>query len=198
MMHLITKGDRSMKRLIISAALALLASVATGWGPARAQDVQFHLDIGNAPPPPRIYYHQQPRFVVVPGTRAYWWENRSSNYEVYRYGDAFYVLDDGYWYRANNMRGPFRVVRVDYVPQTIVTAARYRYRYGDWRNDRRGRWDDYRNGGYSRNDYRHQNNDRNHDRDWRNRNYDNNNNNNDYNNNEYWYDSNGNRHRRGS
>ena len=158
-----------MKRFIATTALTLLASVAAGWGQARAADIQFHLDIGNAPPPPRIYYHQQPRFVVVPGTRAYWWENRPSGYEVYRYGPAYYVLDDGYWYRSTSMRGPFAVVRVNYVPQTIVSAARYRYRYGDWRNDRYGRWDDYRNGRHNRH-YGDNDQSWNRDRSWRDRN----------------------------
>lgn len=80
--------------------------------------VSWNVSIGNAPPPPVIEFRRDPRLIVVPGSTVYVLEE-PCDYDVFRYGVFWYVLNDGYWYRARTYRGPFVVVSARYVPAAI-------------------------------------------------------------------------------
>jgi hypothetical protein len=105
------------KRFVVGGALMLAAVAVTS--PARAE-TYIRLNIGNAPPAPRVVFYQEPRYVVVPGTRVYTVRNYSGDYTMYRYGSSYYMTNDGYWYRSGSPRGRFVVV--DRVPRTVYVA----------------------------------------------------------------------------
>jgi hypothetical protein len=92
--------------------------VATPTGALAGTSVGWSVTIGNAPPPPAIVFHREPRVVVVPGSTVYVLED-DCDYDVFRYGVFWYVFNDGYWYRARTHRGPFMAVNARYVPGAI-------------------------------------------------------------------------------
>ena len=93
--------------------------------------VSWNVSIGNAPPPPAIVFHREPRVVVVPGSTVYVLEDDYA-YDVFRYGVFWYVYNDGYWYRSRTHRGPFAVVSARYVPNAIcnVPGKYWRHPHG--------------------------------------------------------------------
>jgi len=108
---------------------AVLVTVPTG---AQAgTSVGWSVTIGNAPPPPAIVFQREPRVVVVPGSTVYVLED-DCDYDVFRYGVFWYVLNDGYWYRARTHRGPFMAVSARYVPSAIsnVPTKYWRHPHG--------------------------------------------------------------------
>jgi hypothetical protein len=117
-----------VKRLLtVIALIGLTAAV-----PRHAQAaVGFSIYISNAPPPPRVIFERSPRFVLVPEDEVYVVDDPYCDYDVFRYGDWYYLYDEGYWYRASNYAGPFLAIRLDYVPRPIFYVSRYGY---DWRD----------------------------------------------------------------
>jgi hypothetical protein len=108
----------------LGGALALMVGLAIV--PAHAQagvsaDVDIH--IGNRPAP-MVVFEREPDVVLVPSTRVYY--VGGLDYDLFRYGQYWYINDGGYWYRARNYRGPFAQISFNYVPQSIVVVpARY-------------------------------------------------------------------------
>lgn len=101
--------------MLVAIPSGALAGTSVGWS----------VTIGNAPPPPAIVFHREPRVVVVPGSTVYILED-DCDYDVFRYGVFWYVLNDGYWYRARTHRGPFAAVNARYVPNAISNVpAKY-------------------------------------------------------------------------
>jgi hypothetical protein len=100
----------------------LLASVVAAPLTASAgTSVGVSINIGDAPPPPVVVFHREPRVAIVPGSTVYV-VNDDCDYDVFRYGVYWYVFNDGYWYRARTHRGPFGVVSARYVPTAIVNV----------------------------------------------------------------------------
>jgi hypothetical protein len=134
-----------MKRSLYAyAAAALLAATITT--SARAA-TDIHVSIGDRDQGATLVFHSQPRTVVIPDTRVYYVQNY--DYDLYRCGDSWYYIDDGYWYRAASWRGPFVQIRVSAVPRMLVSVP-LRYRH-HWRGV------SYNNASYyrSRDRYRH-------------------------------------------
>jgi hypothetical protein len=107
--------------LVLLAAMGLSVPVSI---PASAgTSVDIGVTIGGAPPPPVIVVREEPRVVVVPGSSVYVVRDRHRyDYDVFRYGVYWYVYNDGYWYRARWHRGPYRHIRVKYVPRAILAV----------------------------------------------------------------------------
>jgi hypothetical protein len=111
-------------RIVASALLALTLAV-----PSFAE-TRWNISIGNAPPPPRIYAH--PHWRYVSGPDVYVIADERLPYDMFRYGDYYYVYNDDFWYRSPRPRGPFRAIRVDYIPQPIWAMSYepdYRWRH---------------------------------------------------------------------
>jgi hypothetical protein len=101
--------------MLVAMPTGALAGTSVGWS----------VTIGNAPPPPAIVFHREPRVVVVPGSTVYVLED-DCDYDVFRYGVFWYVFNDSYWYRARTHRGPFVAVNARYVPSAISNVpAKY-------------------------------------------------------------------------
>lgn len=124
-----------MKRMLVLMA-ALGALLAT---PAVAARTYFGFQIGisNAPPPPRIYFREEPEVVFVPQSRVYVVEDPDADCDMFRYGRFWYVMEDGYWYRARSYRGPFRVVDARYVPRPIYYVPARHWKHREWAENRR-------------------------------------------------------------
>jgi hypothetical protein len=75
----------------------------------------------------------QPELRVIPSTNVYYLRDNNSAYEMYRYGNTWYVMDRGRWYSANTWRGPFVSITVSSVPRDIMNLP-YSYRYY-WRSE---------------------------------------------------------------
>ena len=103
--------------------LALLLSAAPVHADTRvAADLNIHL---GSRPAPVVVFEREPDVVLVPGSHVY--AVGGLDYDLYRYGQFWYMNDGGYWYRARNYRGPFGAVRYETVPRQIVMVPeRYR------------------------------------------------------------------------
>jgi hypothetical protein len=91
-------------------------------GPVQAgtsSSLRVQLNIGNAPPPPVVIYREAPPLVVVPRSAVYVVNDDDCQYDFFRYGVYWFIWNNGYWYRSNSYRGPFRVVEARYVPVAI-------------------------------------------------------------------------------
>jgi len=145
-------------------AVALAASAVLAFSsPARAESYfGFNIGISNAPPPPRVVYVREPRTYYVPERRVYVVQDDDYDYDLFRYGNAWFAYDNGYWYRASARRGRYVAIDVRRVPRSILELPAERWRHhphggppgqmkkryvsdnrydhrGDWRDDDRGR-----------------------------------------------------------
>ena len=119
-----------MKRmLMIAAALASLAFVAAPSPSQAATSVGFSVRIGDPYRGAAIRFQSEPDYVVVPGTRIYYIEDYYGR-DIYRYGRWFYMVDeDGFWYRARSLRGPFFAIDVDILPDVFYDVPSGYYHY---------------------------------------------------------------------
>jgi len=111
--------------------LLIAAIAATPVGAWAGTSVGWSVSIGNSPPPPVVVFQREPRVVMVPGSTVYVVED-DCDYDVFRYGVFWYVLNDGYWYRARSHRGPYVAVSARYVPTAIsnVPPKYWRHPHG--------------------------------------------------------------------
>jgi hypothetical protein len=168
---------------MIAAALASLAFVSAP-SSSQAASVGFSVRIGDPYRGAALHFRSEPDYVVVPGTQVYYVDDYYDR-DLYRYGSWYYMVDDGYWYRARSYRGPF--IRIDYrsVPRQFAyvpthyrrhwgsTSTYFRYRGSDY-GDRYNQGDRYYQGdrSYQGRTYRTRDRyygDQNRDRNWDNR-----------------------------
>ena len=105
--------------------LALLACAASA--PNAVAGVT--ISIGDAPPPPVIVVRQEPRMMFVPEARVY--VVNDSRDDWFRVGNAWYIERDGWWYRANSYRGPYRVIERRYVPAVVWKVPKHHWKHYD-------------------------------------------------------------------
>src|SRR5688572_25037965 len=68
----------------------------------------------------------EPNMAIIPETRVYYLRDEA-DYDLYRYGNAWYLVENGTWYRSGSWRGAFVAVRPSAVPMEILTIpAGYR------------------------------------------------------------------------
>ena len=122
--------------LVFSLLVGLAAFVAR---PSQAAiSLDFNIHVGDHAPVG--YFHHQPVGYLVPSSNVYWYDN--AGYDCYRYGNAYYVNDGGYWYASRSWRGPFIGVRYASVPTQILRVpTRYRHQpRGYWQTAQRPTW----------------------------------------------------------
>ena len=72
-----------------------------------------------------VAFTTEPQAVIIPETRVYYVSDMDA--DVYRFGDAWYIAENGAWYKASTWEGPFIRVKTNTVPKTIRTIpAAYR------------------------------------------------------------------------
>lgn len=101
----------------------------------------YSIDVDNAPAAPRIYFRGQPDILYVPETGSYVVES-DFDFDMFRYGDYWYVSENGYWYRSVNPRGPFVAIDPRSVPEAIYDTPDRHWKHRPMRDDRR--WGDVR------------------------------------------------------
>ena len=113
------RGRNLGRVLVLAAALALVQ--AAGADTRVSADLNVHL---GSRPAPVVVFEREPDVVLVPSTRVYY--VGGLDYDLFRYGQYWYINDGGYWYRARNYRGPFGQIRYETVPnQIVVVPERY-------------------------------------------------------------------------
>ena len=45
-----------------------------------------------------------------------------SDFDLYRYKSAWYLMDDGVWYRSDSWKGPFLSTRTSYIPRVVLAV----------------------------------------------------------------------------
>ena len=107
-----------MKKRVLIASLCVLGfSVLAGSHSASAEvRVNASITSGHS----AIYFANEPDVVIVPGSRVYYYE--APSYDVYRYGNTWWVDRGGVWYRAASYRGPFVRASFERVPRQIVVV----------------------------------------------------------------------------
>jgi hypothetical protein len=99
--------------LLLAAGLSL-AAAAPGEAGVSAD---LNIRLGTRPAPV-VVFEREPDVVLVPSTRVYY--VGGLDYDLFRYGQFWYINDGGYWYRARNYRGPFGQIRFESVPRQVV------------------------------------------------------------------------------
>lgn len=66
----------------------------------------------------RFVLYDEPRMSIIPGTSVYYLREEA-DYDLYRYGNSWYMVDDGIWYRATSWRGPFARIAAGSVPRAV-------------------------------------------------------------------------------
>jgi hypothetical protein len=160
-----------MKRMSLwIARLGLLFALVVPVSGAFARtSVSIGLQFGDRYRGPDVYFRDEPRVVIVPGTRVYY--VRDSDYDIYRYGRYWYYNYSGGWYRSRSYDGPWIYVGYRSVPRDIsYVPVRYRRHWRDFRDDN-SRYGSYRyRDSRERSRYRDDRNMNNDSRDWRDRN----------------------------
>ena len=112
----------------------------------RYSNDRYDRDYRNAPPAPRIVMRTAPRWRVVPNTRIYVATNSSTDFDLFRVGNTYYLYSDGYWYRSNRWNGTFMATSEDRVPREFMRVPRNQWRHGPppWANARSNREGSYR------------------------------------------------------
>jgi len=125
-----------MKRLSIWIAFLglVLTTSATVQNAQARTSVSVGLRFGDRYDGPEPYWSDEPRVVVVPGTRVYYIDE--ADYDIYRCGRYWYMNADGGWYRSRGYRGPWIYVGYRVVPREIsYVPYHYRRHWRDFRDD---------------------------------------------------------------
>jgi hypothetical protein len=138
---------------MIAAALASLAFVAAP-ATTQAASVGVSIHIGDPYRGGSFRFRSEPDVVLIPSSRVYYVDDYDyyddSGYsdfdgDLYRYGGWWYLVDDGYWYRARSYRGPFIAISFHSVPRYVYSVpTRYRRNWGGSYANYGGNWGWYR------------------------------------------------------
>ena len=60
----------------------------------------------------------EPKMHVIPNTDVYY-QRRAPGYDLYRFADRWYLVDDGEWYEAGSWRGPFVAADIPNLPEEV-------------------------------------------------------------------------------
>ncbi len=116
---------RLQRTLVVLSSTAAMFFATAQMAPARADvDMYFRSGVPTRPAPLRVVVsNPRPQYVAIPGTQVYM--VRDADHDLYRHAGRYWAYDDGYWYRASRVAGPWVGVRADRVPQSLfyVPAA---------------------------------------------------------------------------
>jgi hypothetical protein len=109
-----------MRGLTLGGALVLVLGLTLASARSEAGvSADVNIRLGNRPAP-MVVFEREPDVVLVPSTRVYYVDGL--DYDLFRYGQYWYINDSGYWYRARNYRGPFAQIGFNYVPRPIIVV----------------------------------------------------------------------------
>lgn len=108
---------RTIVRWALRALLCAAGVTNAGCVVPGATQVEF---TAGAPPPPAVVVAEPPVALVDGG--VYVVTDPSVQYDLFRFGAAWYLYSGGYWYRGPSYRGPFAVVDVRTVPRPVLAV----------------------------------------------------------------------------
>ena len=73
-------------------------------------------------------FSSKPKMKYIPNTDVYY-QRKASGYDLYRYANTWYLVDDGTWYRANSWRGPFVLMDPSDAPEEVTSIPTNYRRY---------------------------------------------------------------------
>jgi hypothetical protein len=100
---------------ILAAVGSMLLSAVSAAGP----DVKINIGLG-APAVPPVIVTTPPQLAVVPGTSVYYAPGAPAN--LFFYKSRYYTLVDNVWSTAPAYNGPWVVIQMGKVPQSILTV----------------------------------------------------------------------------
>ena len=98
--------------LVMGLSLATAATVQVRTGHA-ATNAGLQINLGTAP-----------QWGYVPGTRVREIRGQRPDYDVFRYGNTYYVYNNDQWYSSRRARGQFRPIDDRYVPRDLNRVPR--------------------------------------------------------------------------
>jgi hypothetical protein len=115
-------------KLMLAAGMLLMSLAAASCDPTGAQ-ISAQLELTNAPPPPAVYFDREPQWTYLPDCGVYVLADDAYDYDMFLLGGWYYVYNAGYWYRADQPRGPFVVIEERRVPRRIFTVSNREYHW---------------------------------------------------------------------
>jgi len=117
------------RAIMVAAAIVLGAALTTTptWAKTTTTTTKTKTTVVKVGQPYRgmVTFTTEPQAVLIPETQVYYVSDMDA--DVYRFGNAWYLAEDGSWYRATTWEGPFIRVKTNTVPRTIRTIpAAYR------------------------------------------------------------------------
>jgi hypothetical protein len=109
-----------MRGRILGGALFLALGLSLAATTMSEAGVSADVNIRLGRPAPVVVFEREPDVVLVPSSRVYY--VGGLDYDLFRYGQFWYINDSGYWYRARNYRGPFAQIGFNYVPRPIIVV----------------------------------------------------------------------------
>jgi len=64
-------------------------------------------------------FTSKPKMNYIPNTDVYY-QRKAPGYDLYRYADTWYVVDDGAWYESRSWQGPYAMIDVNDVPVDVM------------------------------------------------------------------------------
>jgi len=117
---------RRTSRSFVAAASFVLVLSAIACAPAYYSDAQastylgFRVDVGNAPPPPRLYFRSGPQYRVTVSSGVRVIDSPDPNCDLFLYSGNYYLYSGGYWYRCREYGGDYTLVEVYQVPRPVL------------------------------------------------------------------------------
>ena len=110
----------------------------------------LHLAVpaGSSSAQPVRYWNQgkqitdEPKMHVIPNTDVYY-QRRAPGYDLYRFADHWYLVDDGEWFESQRWRGPFVAAAVESLPEEVTFIPKEYRKYWEagsettWASSRR-------------------------------------------------------------
>jgi hypothetical protein len=114
-------------KILFAGLLLAAAFAASGCAPL---GMSADLQVRSAPPPPSFQFNGEPHFNRLGDRDVSVLSDDSFGYDMFSSGGSYYLYTGGYWYRAQDPRGPFAVVESRRVPKPIfgVNDSEHRWR----------------------------------------------------------------------
>jgi hypothetical protein len=123
------KKEVDMKRKIAASLISAVLVFVFGLfqaGEVPAGDVDVNIGIGIGVPPPRLVVPTPPSVYLIPGSYVYYAPDLGA--QIFFYSGYWYLMDDGYWFRASHYRGPWNYLSPSRVPVVFLHLPRDYYR----------------------------------------------------------------------
>jgi hypothetical protein len=114
------------------------------WIPGAVLAAALTFGAGGVAAQPVRYWNQgqriavEPKMHVIPNTDVYY-QRRAPGYDLYRYADRWYLVDDGDWFQSDGWRGPYVMVAdLETLPEPVTSIPEDYGKY--WKRGSKTTW----------------------------------------------------------